>query len=223
MRFDGFGAGVVEFFEGLEADNSKAYWSDHLALYQDHVRRPMEALLAELEPEFGPGFGTGKVFRPYRDVRFGRDKSPYKTHCGAVIEPGRGSGAYYVEVGAEGMRLAGGSFHTEPDQLARLREALDTELHGERLRRVLDDLVAAGWSIGGDVLATRPKGVPGDHPRLSLLRHRTLFVSRRWQPDDVLHEPACVRRVRDSWIQLRALNEWCADHVGMAHGRHGSN
>jgi uncharacterized protein (TIGR02453 family) len=219
VRFEGFGGGAIEFFEGLEADNSRAYWSDHLTLYQDHVRRPMEALLAELEPEFGPGFGTGKVFRPYRDVRFSRDKTPYKTHCGAVIEPGRGAGGFYVEVSADGMLVAGGCFHTEPDQLARLRAALDTELHGERLRAVLDGFVEPGWTIRGDTLATRPRGVPGDHPRLDLLRHRTLFVSRSWEPDNVLHEPGCVQRVRQSWMQLRELNHWCAEHIGMSRGR----
>lgn len=223
VRFDGFGAGAVEFFEGLEADNSKAYWSDHAEWYRDHVRRPMEALLAELEPEFGPEFGTGKVFRPYRDVRFSRDKAPYKTHCGAVIEPGRGAGGYYVEVGAGGLRVAGGCFHTESDQLARLRAALDTELHGERLRAVLDRLAGSGWTIGGDTLATRPKGVPSDHPRLDLLRHRTLYASRSWEPDEVLHEPACAQRVRQSWTQLRELNQWCADHIGMSRGRRSSN
>jgi uncharacterized protein (TIGR02453 family) len=222
VRFSGFGDGVIEFFEGLEADNSKAYWSDHLALYQEHVRQPMEALLADLEPEFAPDFGTGKVFRPYRDVRFSLDKSPYKTHCGAVIEQGRGGGAFYAEVSADGLLVAGGCFHTEPDQLARLRGALDTEIHGERLRALLSRLVASGWTLAGNTLKSRPRGVPADHPRLDLLRHRTLYVFRRWEPDDVLHEPACADRVRECWKQLRALNQWCADHVGPSDRRRGS-
>ncbi|MER2093765.1 MAG: DUF2461 family protein, partial [Saccharopolyspora rectivirgula] len=76
MRFEGFGEAAIDFYEGLEADNSKAYWSDNRQLYQEHVRGPMEALLAELEPDFAPGFGTGKVFRPYRDLRFSADKTP---------------------------------------------------------------------------------------------------------------------------------------------------
>lgn len=215
MRFEGFGDGAVEFYEGLEADNSKAYWADNLALYREHVRQPMEALLAELEPEFGAGFGSGKVFRPHRDVRFSRDKAPYKTHCGAVIEQARGGGAFYVEVSAEGILVAGGCFHTEPDQLARFRTAVGEEIHGERLRTVLDGL-AEGWQVAGNTLKTRPRGVAADHPRLELLRHRTLYVVRRWEPDDVLHERACVDRVRDSWQELRALNQWCADHVGVS-------
>lgn len=217
MRFEGFGAGAVEFYEGLEADNTKAYWTDNRALYREHVREPMEALLAELEPEFAADLGDdasvrAKVFRPHRDLRFSRDKSPYKTHCGAVIEQGRGAGAYYVEISANGMLVAGGCYHTERDQLARFRDAVHTELHGERLRKLLDGLT--GWEIKGDRLATRPRGVSADHPRLDLLRHRTLYAVRRWEPDDVLHERACLDRVRDHWRQVRELNRWCADHIG---------
>ncbi|GAB3274254.1 DUF2461 domain-containing protein [Parasphingorhabdus pacifica] len=213
MRFEGFGDGAVEFYEGLEADNSKAYWSDRFALYREHVREPMEALLAELEPEFAPGFGSAKVFRPHRDVRFSRDKAPYKTHCGAVIERSRGGGAYYVEISADRMLVAGGCFHTEPDQLARFRAAVAEQVPGERLRQLLEAL-PSGWRLAGETLKTRPRGVSGDHPRLELLRHRTLYAYAEWEPDDVLHQPECVDRVRHAWRQLRELNQWCTDHIG---------
>ncbi|MBB5155791.1 DUF2461 domain-containing protein [Saccharopolyspora phatthalungensis] len=226
-RFAGFGRGAVEFYAGLErvqaglldsrqeVGSAKAYWSENLVFYREHVRGPMEALLAELEPEFAPGFGTGKVFRPHRDVRFSADKSPYKTHCGAVIEQGRGGGAYYVEISADGMLVAGGCFHTESDQLARLRAAVDTDIHGERLRALLDELVGQEWEIAGETLKSRPRGFAAEHPRLDLLRHRTLYVSRSWEADDTLYERACLERVRQSWVAVRELNQWCADHIGV--------
>lgn len=113
-KFAGFGEHAVEFYDGLSADNSKAYWADHVEVYRSDVRAPMEALIAELTPEFGPGFGEGKVFRPYRDVRFARDKTPYKTHCGGVVEQGRGGGAYYVEVSSAGLRVGGGASTSSP-------------------------------------------------------------------------------------------------------------
>lgn len=216
MRFEGFGDGAVEFYEGLLADNSKAYWTDNQHLYREHVRAPMEALLSELEPEFAAGVGSGgraKVFRPHRDVRFSPDKSPYKTHCGGVIEAGRGGGAFYVEVSADGLLIAGGCFHTEPDQLARFRAAVDEPLHGQRLQELVDEL-GKRWEVLGDVLKSRPRGVAADHPRLELLRHRTLYAARRWEPDDLLHERGCLTRVRRGWRELRELNQWCADHIG---------
>ena len=98
--FTGFGDGAVEFYDGLAADNSKAYWTDQSEVYETHVRAPMQALLAELEAEFG----TGKIFRPYRDVRFSQDKTPYKTHCGAI------AGSYYVQVGPDGLLAAAGYY-----------------------------------------------------------------------------------------------------------------
>ncbi|MBB2937610.1 uncharacterized protein (TIGR02453 family) [Amycolatopsis bartoniae] len=214
MTFSGFGEHAVEFYDGLLADNSKAYWDDNLRLYREHVRQPMEALLAELTSEFGPDFGEGKVFRPYRDVRFAKDKTPYKTHCGAVIEQGRGGGAFYVELSSAGLRVGGGCFHLESDQLARYRQAVDTEVHGAALERILAKLRKTGWEIAGDVLRTRPRGYAEEHPRLGLLKHRSLYAVRSWEPDDTLHERACLDRVRRAWRQVRDFNEWARDHVG---------
>src|SRR5258707_2617531 len=81
MAFDGWPEEALEFYEGLAADNSKAYWTANQAVYQDAVLRPMTDLVDELAAEFG----EAKIFRPYRDVRFSADKSPYKTHIGAVL------------------------------------------------------------------------------------------------------------------------------------------
>lgn len=216
VKFAGFGEHAVEFYDGLLADNSKPYWDDNLKIYREHVRAPMEALLTELTPEFAPDFGEGKVFRPHRDVRFAKDKSPYKTNCGAVIEQGRGGGAYYVEVSSEGLRVGGGCFHLQSDQVARFRQAVHTDVHGTALERILGKLRKAGWQITGDTLRTKPRGFADDHPRLDLLKHRSLYAVRAWEPDDTLHERACLDRVRRAWRQVRDFNEWARDHVGVS-------
>ncbi|HVL85622.1 MAG TPA: DUF2461 domain-containing protein [Pseudonocardia sp.] len=203
-RFTGFGDGAVEFYDGLLADNSKAYWTDQREVYERDVRAPMLALLADLEPEFG----AGKVFRPHRDVRFAKDKTPYKTHCGGYAPP------FYVEVSAEGLLAAAGYYRMEPDQLARFRTAVDDSRRGEDLARRLDALTRAGLTVDGDRLRSRPRGVAPDHPRLELLRHRSLWAWRRWPPDDVLHGPGARARVAATWRSLRPLAEWLDDHVG---------
>ncbi|PWV84802.1 TIGR02453 family protein [Prauserella marina] len=212
--FSGFGEYAVDFYDGLVVDNSKTYWDANVDTYRRDVRAPMEALLAELEPEFGKDFGSAKVFRPYRDVRFAKDKTPYKTHCGGVIEQGRGGGAYYVEVGPDGVRVGGGCFHLASDQLARFRDAVASDVHGPALDRLVASLRRKGWEIKGDRLKTKPRGFAEDHPRLDLLRHRSLYAVRAWEPDDVLHERACFDRVRAAWRQVRPFNEWARDHVG---------
>ncbi len=91
MAFKGWPVEALEFYEGLEADNSKVYWTDHKDTYTTAVHGPMAALLSDLAPEFG----EGRVFRPYRDVRFSADKSPYKTSIAATV----GSG--YVQLSAD--------------------------------------------------------------------------------------------------------------------------
>lgn len=204
MTFAGFGEGAVEFYDGLLADNSKAYWSDRKAVYEEHVRGPMQALLEDLEPEFG----RGKIFRPYRDVRFARDKSPYKTACGASAGP------FYVQVSAEGLMAAGGYYQMTSDQLARFRAAVDDARRGEDLATRLAALEAAGLTVAGERLKSRPRGVDPDHPRLELLRHRSLYAWRCWPPDDALHEPAARDRVAATWRALHPLADWLTDHVG---------
>jgi uncharacterized protein (TIGR02453 family) len=213
-KFTGFGEHAVDFYDGLLADNSKAYWTDNREIYESDVRLPMQALLDDLLAEFGD-FGTSKIFRPYRDVRFAKDKTPYKTHCGAVVEPGRGAGAFYVQLSSDGLLVAGGSFHTTPDQLRRLRESVADDLRGSALEQVLDRLRKQGWTVRGERLKTTPRGYDADHPRVELLRHKTLYATTIWAPDDVLHEPDTAKRVRTGWRQVRALNEWSADHIGM--------
>lgn len=202
--FAGFGEGAVEFYDGLAVDNSKAYWTDQRAVYEADVRAPMQALLAALEPEFG----AGKIFRPYRDVRFSKDKTPYKSHCGATAGP------FYVQVGADGLMAAGGYYRMAPDQVARFRTAVDDERRGSALEKLLAVAGADGITVGGETLKTRPRGVDPEHPRLDLMRHKGLYGWRGWEPDDVLHEPDTVDRVAGVWRSLRPLVGWLADHVG---------
>jgi uncharacterized protein (TIGR02453 family) len=202
MTFAGFGEGAVEFYDGLVADNSKAYWTDHRSVYEADVRAPMQELLAALEQEFGPG----KIFRPYRDVRFSNDKTPYKTHCGATVGP------FYVQVGSDGLLVAGGYYRMAPDQVARYRTAVADDRRGGDLEKRLAAL--SGLTLAGETLKTRPRGFDPDHPRVDLLRRKGLYAWRAWEPDDVLHEPGTLDRVASTWRELRPLTEWLDDHVG---------
>lgn len=214
LRFTGFGERAVEFYRGISADNSAAYWARHRDVYERDVRQPMEALLAELTGEFGD-FGAAKVFRPYRDVRFSRDKSAYKTHCGAVFERGRGGGAFYVAIDADGVAVGGGGFHLVTGQLRRYRAAVADERRGSLLEGLLAELTRAGWRTHGELLKTRPRGYAADQPRLALLRRKALYVTRHHPADDLVFGPEAQDWVRSAWREVRPLNEWMADHVGL--------
>ncbi len=210
MTFDGFPEEALDFYEGLEADNSRTYWRQHKAVYEEAVRGPMLGLLAALEPEFGPG----KIFRPNRDVRFSADKSPYKTHCGAVLSDQTGHAGGYVQLSAAGLLVAGGYYGTESDQVERYRRAVADDIPGRRLERIVADLAAGGYELGGNRLKTTPRGYPRDHPRTELLRHRSLYAYRSWKPEPWLHTEAVLDTVRAAWRAFEPLNDWLADQVG---------
>jgi uncharacterized protein (TIGR02453 family) len=211
VSFEGFPDEGLVFYEGLEADNTKTYWTRHKADYEAHVRAPLQALLEELAPEFGPA----KVFRPYRDVRFSNDKTPYKTHQGAVVHPeGRGAGAWYVQISADGLMVSGGCWRLESDQVDRYRRAVADDVQGPRLQAEVARLTAAGWSIEGERLTRVPAGYTADADRTHLLRHKSLHGTRRWEPADWLHDRRALDEVRNAWRDLEKLNAWFADNVG---------
>jgi uncharacterized protein (TIGR02453 family) len=205
MAFAGWPIEAVEFYEGLEADNSKVYWQDNKAVYDRHVKAPMEELLAELADEFG----TGKIFRPYRDVRFSADKTPYKTNCAATI----GSG--YVSFSAEGLSVGGGLYMPDPKALARYREAVDKEKSGAELATIVAALHKAGYeTMAHDVLKTAPRGYSKDHPRLDLLRHKGIAMMKTWPVGAWLGTKKAKDRVVETLRAGVPLNDWLARHVG---------
>ncbi len=210
MSFEGFPDEGLVFYEGLEADNTKTYWTRSKGSYEAHVRGPLLALLEELAPEFG----AAKVFRPYRDVRFSNDKTPYKTHQGAVVQPEGRTAAWYVQISADGLRVAGGCWRLESDQVSRYRRAVADDVQGPRLQAEVDRLSAAGWSIDGERLVRVPAGFDANAPRLDLLKRKSLHASRGWEPAEWLHTRRALDEVRQSWRDLAALNVWLDDNVG---------
>ena len=202
MTFAGIPHAAADFYAELEEDNTSEFWTAHRERYERDVRAPMVALLAELEEEFGPG----KVYRPQRNLRFSRDKTPYKTHQGGYVSAGPRTG-WYAEVSADGFRLAGGCYHLEPDGLAAFRAAVAGP-RGAALQGIVDELREQGWEIRGSSLKTAPRGYARDHPRIGLLRHTSLSATRWIEDADVVTTPALVDEVRRRWRQAGPLVEW---------------
>jgi uncharacterized protein (TIGR02453 family) len=215
MGFQGIPAEAFGFYERLTADNSKACWAAHKSDYEAFVREPVLALVGELEAEFGPA----AVFRPSRDTRFSADKSPYKTHQGAFAERFPGAG-FYVQVSADGLMASGGFHSHAPDQVERYRAAVLAEPSGTALAGIVAGLQDGGLSIDGDRLKTRPRGVPADHPRVELLRHRSLTAGRDWPAGPLLHTRQALSLVHQTWEQLIPLCDWLGRHVGPPQAGH---
>jgi uncharacterized protein (TIGR02453 family) len=205
MAFSGWPAEALAFYEGLEADNSKAYWTERKAVYQEKVLRPMEELLEELAPEFG----EGKIFRPYRDIRFSLDKTPYKTHIGATV-----GGTGYVQLSADGLAVGAGRWHLESAELTQYRAAVAGP-DGAELAAVVGALTTAGIEVHGhETLKTAPRGYSADHPRIDLLRHKGLTTWQHWPPAPWLATADAATRVTGVLRTSTDLCDWLVSHVG---------
>jgi uncharacterized protein (TIGR02453 family) len=208
--FAGFPPEALTFYTGLAADNTKAYWDAHRDIYEECVREPLELLTLELSREFG----AAKVFRPYRDVRFSKDKTPYKTAAAAVAQQdGHELAHRYVELSAGGLRLGGGVWHLEKEQLASTRRAIDADLHGNALERIRADLQSRGISYVAPELKTAPRGYPKDHPRIELLRCKRHAGMAVLAPAPWLHTPGAKDRVAQVWRDITPLLDWIERHV----------
>jgi uncharacterized protein (TIGR02453 family) len=206
--FAGFPVAALDFYDDLEMDNTKSFWEAHKAVYDEAVLRPMKALTGALEAEFG----AAKVYRPYRDVRFAKDKTPYKTHQGAFVRVAEATG-WYLQVGAPGVMIGGGFYHADGPTLARVRTAIDEERRGTELEKLIKSLRRKGFELGGDTLKTSPRGYDADHPRIDLLRHKSIILRQDYGFDELIHTPKLLTRIRKDWNSLRPLIEWVQREV----------
>jgi uncharacterized protein (TIGR02453 family) len=206
MTFHGWTDAILDFYDGLEADNSKTYWQAHKQVYETQVLEPMQELLAELADEFG----EPKIFRPNRDIRFSADKTPYKTQIGATL-----AGHGYVQVSADGLAVASGTYSFASDQLARYRRAVALDLPGEALATIVANAEAEGLTItGAGALKTAPRGYPKDHPRIDLLRLKGLVTWKQWPVEPWLATATVKAKIVGVLRDSIPLAQWLEQHVG---------
>ncbi len=199
---------AVDFFAELELNNDRAWWTANQDRWRRTIRDPMQKLCDELADEFG----EAKIFRPHRDVRFSADKSPYKTHQGAVvlISPGVG---YYVQISSQGLLTGGGWYQPTPEQIAAYREAVLDDDTGAALAGIAAQLEDADVELVGEQLKTAPRGIDPGHPRIGLLRHKTLLASVEHAIPEWLDTDELAENVAQEWRTYRPLLEWLARHV----------
>ena len=167
----------------------------------------------ELLEELGPEFGEGKVFRPYRDVRFSKDKSPYKTQMGARL--GRG----YIQFSAKGLAVGDGMYGMESGQLDRYRRAVAHDTTGAELERVIAGIEQHGYGVHGrDVLKSAPRGYPADHPRIELLRYKGIVAWMEWPAEPWLETAAVKDRITGFLRATQPLGAWLDTNVGHSEG-----
>jgi uncharacterized protein (TIGR02453 family) len=211
-RFEGFGPQLHEWFEGLEADNSKEYFTAHREFFEDAVRGQMEALLSELSDRFG---GEVKLFRQNRDIRFSADKSPYKTNTYGVLRGTEiAAQGLYASISARGL-VAGSGYHVMArDQLDRYREAVADDRHGPELGELIAKAEKARLDVWGESLTTAPRGYPKDHERIELLRRKSLSLGAMVDCERGISRTDALRFVAKTWRAAAPVTGWLDEHVG---------
>jgi uncharacterized protein (TIGR02453 family) len=189
-RFQGFSDGDGKFFKALAKNQNREWFQAHKDEYQRGWHEPMQALLEDLRDGVDPAYehselGEPKVFRIFRDVRFSKDKSPYKTFVAGVLPMKRTAkvtetpAAVYMHFGTDNV-IASGLYMMDGPSLARYRAAVADEARGKEVTKILGKLEKAGFSVAAmseGTLKRVPKGFDPEHPRADLLKRKSLGVA----------------------------------------------
>jgi uncharacterized protein (TIGR02453 family) len=211
-KFEGFGPGVRRWFQGLEADNSREYFSARREFFEESIRDQMEALLSELAAKFG---GEVKLFRQNRDIRFSHDKSPYKTNTYGIVygSPVAAQGLY-ASISARGL-VAGSGYHVMArDQLDRYRAGVADARAGPELATLVAEAERGGLELWGQTLATAPRGYPKDHAQIGLLRRKNLTLGQTLKFGRGIGRAEGLQFVTKTWRTAAPVTAWLDKHVG---------
>jgi uncharacterized protein (TIGR02453 family) len=197
-----FDQGAVRFLKALKANNTKAFFDAHRADYEREILAPLRELVDIAEPRYGPG----RVMRQHRDLRFSRDKTPYRTT--ASMWAG-GVGGVYLQLSTGGLEVGGGLYEPSRDQLARARQAIAEHPDAaDELAAGLQTLADEGYELAGSSLKTAPRGFPPDHPHIELLRLCHYAALRH------LPASATLDEIQQAWVGVQPLLDWIDSHVG---------
>ncbi|HPH67283.1 MAG TPA: DUF2461 domain-containing protein [Kofleriaceae bacterium] len=224
-KFTGYDRNAMAFWHELAMEMNRDWFLANKARYQSLWVAPTEALLAaahtSLAPLYKPmALSEPKIMRVNRDVRFSKDKAPYKTHIGSVITlAGKnvgngGCAALYFHVGIDEDMVGAGTYFFDAAQLAKWRKAVVGKA-GAELVPVVTKLRKAGFTVGGhDDYKKVPKGLAPEHPRADLLKQRGMTAMFPAIPRGLLHEAKLLPWIVKQATAVVPLVQWLHKHVG---------
>ena len=180
---------LFQFLEELAANNNREWFNANKARYVQH-NDEMKAFFAALQDKLSlhDEIEGSKVYRIYRDVRFSKDKTPYKTHFAGSFKRATKlrRGGMYLMIGLEENVVAGGFWGPNKDDLKRLRDEFAED--GDSLRKIINSsqFVNTFGQLDGEQLKTAPKGFDREHPNVDLLRYKQFLVHKKFTKEEVL-------------------------------------
>lgn len=201
--FSGFPPEAFAFFANLAKHNDREWFHAHKDVYERACREPMKALMAAIDPPLGAGW----MSRINNDMRFNRDRAPYKTRIEAGVK------GHYVSVGARGMYVGTGFYKPEPAALRTLRESMAADVSGKKLEAIIAALRRKGYTVAThESSAGPPRGYPSDHPRIELLKMKDIHAGRMLEPA-VLSAPKALAQVQKIMRDLKPFSDWMRTYV----------
>jgi uncharacterized protein (TIGR02453 family) len=183
-----FSKATLDFLDQLAANNDRVWFAENKPRYETLVRTPALEFIAAMAPElakFAPHFRAeprkmgGSLMRVFRDTRFSRDKTPYKTNIGIQFRHELGKDVhapgFYLHIATDGCFLAAGCWHPEPDALASIRALIATD--PKRWFKARDGhALAQHWQLSGDRLTRPPRGYAADHPAIDDIKYKDFVI-----------------------------------------------
>jgi len=226
MEFTGFGPGTTEFMADLIAHQDRAWFAENRARYDREVLEKQRAFVDAIGVAFSaidprvhavPAVDRS-IFRIFRDIRFSRDKSPYKTHSDMwfwIGEDRKTAPGYFIRIAPSEVWVGCGAHRLTPEQLARLRSAIVAPATGEPFSAMLEGLEAGGFEIGERTIARVPAGFSADSPRADLLRLTAVHAIRKFSPiPPEFASAAFVDFCMEHFLETRPLVDWLVETVG---------
>jgi len=201
--FAGFPPEAFKFFAQLARNNNRDWFQAHKDVYERACREPMKALMAAIDPPFGAGW----LSRINNDMRFNRDRDPYKTRIEAGVK------GHYVSVGAHGMYVGTGLYKPEPATLRQLREAMAADVSGRQLQSIVTSLRRKGYTVAThETSSAPPRGYKADQPRIELLKMKDIHAGRTFEPS-TLSSSKVLALVKKTMADLKPFSDWLKIHV----------
>jgi uncharacterized protein (TIGR02453 family) len=207
----------LAFLEDLEERNTKDFFDANKTVFKEQVQAPFAALVEAAAGRLRrtvPNLGQPKIFRIYRDLRFAKDKTPYKTSMSASVplrpaESGAGvDTGFYVNVGPAGLYTASGLYHAGRPELERVRAAIADPDSGPELEAILRKAAGKGLEPWLDPLQRMPRAWPPDHPRAGLLKARSLVLNRQHERAPWLQTGELLDHLLADWKAMIPFNRW---------------
>lgn len=197
VRQSYFSPATFDFLRSLSRNNRKEWFDAHKADYEKHVRTPALAFIEAARPHLAkisreivadPRPVGGSLMRVYRDIRFSKDKTPYKTNVGIGFRHRNGRDAaatgYYLHLGLDGCFGGGGIHGADTRTLGAIRDAIVRDPAAWR-KAGHNAKLESGHEFGSDVLKKPPHGYPSDHPLIEDLKRKDYFCHVQYRPAEV--------------------------------------